>query len=125
MKRNFAFWIHYLMRLKPANSVFLLSVCCSLLAVLDLHAQEGKPQIEMEIMKSDPDPVSTSESDLRTNSKSVSPSTSKEITRDSLQIKPVKPVKSSEKTQEKEEDPLSFNFLYYIIEKFKLSDVID
>jgi hypothetical protein len=29
---------------------------------------------------------------------------------------------SAEKTQE---DPLSFNFLYYIIQKFKISDIVD
>lgn len=29
---------------------------------------------------------------------------------------------SSEKT---EEDPLSFNFLYFIIQKFKISDIVD
>ncbi len=33
---------------------------------------------------------------------------------------PTKP--SSEKT---EEDPLSFNFLYFIIQKFKISDIVD
>jgi len=26
---------------------------------------------------------------------------------------------------EKEEDPLSFNFLYFIIQKFKISDIVD
>lgn len=42
-------------------------------------------------------------------------------------LKPiVKPSKFGEKAgKEKQEDPLSFNFLYYIIEKFKLSDIIE
>ncbi len=33
-----------------------------------------------------------------------------------------KPSNSSEKVQG---DPLSFNFLYYIIQKFKISDIVD
>jgi hypothetical protein len=37
---------------------------------------------------------------------------------DNQQSKP----SSSEKT---EEDPLSFNFLYFIIQKFKISDIVD
>jgi hypothetical protein len=49
--------------------------------------------------------------------------------RDSVQVivKPApKPIKATEKsTKDKHEDPLSFNFLYYIIEKFKLSDIIE
>jgi hypothetical protein len=49
--------------------------------------------------------------------------------RDSVQVilKPAaKPPKGGEKgAKDKQEDPLSFNFLYYIIEKFKLSDIIE
>jgi hypothetical protein len=50
--------------------------------------------------------------------------------RDSLAVKPLviaKP-KSPEATTTKnktQEEPLSFNFLYYIIQKFKGSDVVD
>jgi hypothetical protein len=38
-----------------------------------------------------------------------------------------KPVRPAEGRNQKEEDPsvLSFNFLYYIIQKYKLSDIID
>jgi hypothetical protein len=48
--------------------------------------------------------------------------------RDSVQVilKPTpKATKTPEKSgsKDKQEDPLSFNFLYYIIEKFKLSDI--
>jgi hypothetical protein len=32
---------------------------------------------------------------------------------------------SSGRVKEGEEDPLSFNFLYFIIQKFKTSDIID
>lgn len=123
MKRNFAFWKHYLMRLKPANSVFLLCVFCTLVSTIQVNAQEGRP--EMDILRSDPDPVSISDSETKSVNKSTPIVTSKETQRDSVQVRPSKPIKAGEKTQEKEEDPLSFNFLYYIIEKFKLSDVIE
>ena len=33
--------------------------------------------------------------------------------------------KNSESTKKTEEDALSFNFLYYIIQKFKISDIVD
>ena len=38
--------------------------------------------------------------------------------------KPAEAVKAAGKNKN-EEDPLSFNFLYYIIQKFKASDIID
>jgi hypothetical protein len=40
--------------------------------------------------------------------------------------KSTEPLKSSSgRVKEGEEDPLSFNFLYFIIQKFKTSDIID
>jgi hypothetical protein len=123
MKRNFAFWHHYLMRLKPANSVFLLGVFCTLVSAIQVSAQEGRPEVD--VLRSDPDPVTISDSETKIVNKSTPLVTSKETQRDSVQVRPSKAIKANEKTEEKEEDPLSFNFLYYIIEKFKLSDVID
>lgn len=111
------------MRLKPLNSGLLLGVFCTLVSAIQVNAQEGRP--EMDILRSDPDPVSISDSETKVINKSTHVISTKEAQRDSVQVKPSRAVKSNEKTQEKEEDPLSFNFLYYIIEKFKLSDVID
>ena len=100
---------------------------CSLTA----SAQEGKGQGDIEpIVKetthNEPDPVLSSESESRNLNKVTPPAASaKEPLRDSIQVqvKVTKPTKSTEKEQK--EDPLSFNFLYYIIEKFKLSDIIE
>ena len=78
--------------------------------------------MEIEAMAKDfraePDPV---DPESKTSSK-----TSTIAARDSSsQSKAIKPVsKTSDKTT-KQEDPLSFNFLYYIIEKFKMSDMIE
>ena len=114
------------MRLKPFIFTFLV-VCCVLVYSYPVVAQEGRAQPEIEVtagLRSDPDPV-LSESEARNNAKpSVVIGTTKETQRDSVQVKALKPLKALEKV-EKEEDPLSFNFLYYIIEKFKLSDIIE
>jgi hypothetical protein len=62
--------------------------------------------------------------DSKTNSKSaVSSSSGRETTRDSVAVKPTVSKKTESKTQE--EDILSYNFLYYIIQRFKLSDIVD
>ena len=129
MKRNFAFWLHYLMRLRPTNSAFQLFLCSALTFSLAVsaQAQEDKSQAEIEatskeILKNEPDLTLPSESDSRVTKPVAVPT--REIQRDSTQTKFIKPVKAAEKP-EKEEDPLSFNFLYYIIEKFKLSDIME
>ncbi|MBX2941065.1 MAG: hypothetical protein KF860_01860 [Cyclobacteriaceae bacterium] len=53
-------------------------------------------------------------------------STPKSIQRDSTSLNSMKP-KANRKSsvEKKEEDPLSFNFLYYIIQKYKISDIVD
>ena len=112
------------MRLRPSICAFI--VCLALGYSYPVGAQEGKGQPEIEAtpsLRSEPDPPVVTESENRTNKVPVS-SVVKEAQRDSIQTKLVKPFKPAEKV-EKEEDPLSFNFLYYIIEKFKLSDIIE
>lgn len=113
----------YLMRLKP--SICAIFIVCSTLAYSHpVDAQEGKaqPEIEVTSLRSDPDPVL-----IESESRASKPTSLvvKEAPRDSAQIKLAKPFKSIEKVQKEEEDPLSFNFLYYIIEKFKMSDIIE
>lgn len=118
------------MILKPSNRAFvflLVGACC----FGKVNAQEGRLDSEAastrEAAKTDGDGGSTTfESEFKSSPKPITPvTTTKETSPDSVQVKTsVKPVKATEKTQ-KEEDPLSFNFLYYIIEKFKLSDMIE
>jgi hypothetical protein len=93
-----------------------------------VSAQEGRGQdvepMAKEAPHNEPDPILSSESESR-NLKVTPPVVSvREAARDSVQVKITKPTSKAEKDQ-KEEDPLSFNFLYYIIEKFKLSDIIE
>ena len=123
------------MRLKPLNSAILLIVGFTIASAITVNAQEDKPgELDSplkESMRNDADPV-LSDSEFRTGKPPTLVSSSKETVKDSaatvVPVKFVKPVKNLEKATEKaqkEEDPLSFNFLYYIIEKFKLSDIIE
>ena len=46
--------------------------------------------------------------------------------RDSVIVVPSKPQSTKKpNTDKKENDALSFNFLYYIIQKYKISDIVD
>ena len=65
---------------------------------------------------------------------SIAPNTGKDsivVAKPAVQIqkgKPEQPVKAAEKQQQQTKDDdsiLSFNFLYYIIEKYKLQDIVD
>ncbi|QOI96816.1 MAG: hypothetical protein HRU69_04600 [Flammeovirgaceae bacterium] len=49
----------------------------------------------------------------------------REVVRDSVTIKPSASRKSDTKNENPQDDILSFNFLYYIIQRFKLSDIVD
>ena len=102
-------------------------MCTALAFSVSANAQEEKSYAENEIVTRDarinPDPILSSEGESTPNKNVITAASTKETQPDSL-IRPVKPaIKVSEKIQE--EDPLSFNFLYYIIEKFKLSDIIE
>ena len=85
--------------------------------------QDNDPVLK-EIPRNEPDPLLTSESESRNTKTTLPAATVKESPRDSVQVKITKPTKAADK-EEKEQDPLSFNFLYYIIGKFKLSDIIE
>jgi len=81
-------------------------------------AQEDKTQSEIDyLMKDRTETPVIMESELRSD---------KKVARDTVLTRVTKPA-ATPKPQEKnqKEDPLSFNFLYYIIEKFKLSDIIE
>ena len=103
-------------------------MCGALTCTTLVRAQEGRmqdtdPTAIKETPRNEPDPLLSSESESR-NSKTLPASVAKESARDSVQVKIAKPTKPAEK-EEKGEDPLSFNFLYYIIGKFKLNDIIE
>jgi hypothetical protein len=136
---NFAFWQHYLMKLKSCHTVLLTAVLFTLSLPFSAFSQEDKVSFDSEIatkesLKQDPETPSGIENpETRTNKNSTTPTAQEPaVTRDAelKNAKPVvkaaeKPQKDDEKVQKEEDDPLSFNFLYYIIEKFKLSDIVE
>lgn len=141
MEVNFAFRQHYLMKLKTCHTPLLAAVFLTLVMPLGAFAQDDRAGFDeissKEIVKQDPETPSGSENnpEIRVN-KPVSVSSFQESPAISREIEPKtlkpstkaveKPLKEEEKVQKKEEeDPLSFNFLYYIIEKFKFSDIVE
>jgi hypothetical protein len=52
-------------------------------------------------------------------------SSSREHQPDSVVLKPASQQKPDAKNENTQTDILSFNFLYYIIQRFKLSDIVD
>jgi hypothetical protein len=52
-------------------------------------------------------------------------SSSRDHLRDSIAIKTAPQQKADAKNENAQNDILSFNFLYYIIQRFKLSDIVD
>ena len=115
------------MKLKPSIFACML-MCLALTSSFLVSAQEGKMQdtdpVVKETPRNEPDPLLNSESESRSTKNTLPATTARETVRDSVQVKITKPSKPIEK-EEKEQDPLSFNFLYYIIGKFKLNDIIE
>lgn len=128
------------MKHKTCNSAFLAVVFLTLFLPLSAFAQDDKLGFDAEnptkeVVKLDPDTPSGAEITEPRISKTPVP-TSSEVTAISREtelkaLKPAaKPVEKTQKEEDKvqkkdEEDPLSFNFLYYIIEKFKFSDIVE
>lgn len=127
------------MKLKSSHTVLLTAVLLTLLMPLGAFAQEEKFGSDAEIIIKEPirqdqeTPSGIENPETRTSKNSATYSSQEtSIIRDSelKNAKPViktveKPQKEDEKVQKEEQDPLSFNFLYYIIEKFKLSDIVE
>ncbi len=134
---NFAFRNHYPMKLKSFHSKLSCAVFAILLLAFNANAQENRGNYDQEGTKDNNNDANTAGEmlDSRLNrgfsSNPAQPQSETVILRDA-EIKnakpaaqPAKPAKEDPKTMKKEGDPLSFNFLYYFIEKFKLSDLLE
>ncbi len=110
------------MKHKPFYRI-VLAMYTVLAFCVSAKAQEEKSYSEGEIVTRDAridlDPITLAEGEPTPDKNTITVA----IKPDSLIVRPVKPIIKS--TDKVEEDPLSFNFLYYIIEKFKLSDIIE
>lgn len=114
------------MQIKLKFSIVLFLVAC--LFAFKANAQdEGQPQEVQELNQQHPELNLNDDKTLLmdVDTKTVrSQSNARDASVNNLKSKPDNQSKPSanEKT---EEDPLSFNFLYFIIQKFKISDIVD
>lgn len=126
------------MKLKTCHTALLTTVFFALLVPFGAFAQDSRAGFDIENatkdpLKQDQDNLGGGENtEIRSNTKSSTSSSGTEtvVVRDA-EMKTFKATPKTEKSPKeaekakKEEDPLSFNFLYYIIEKFKFSDIVE
>lgn len=127
------------MNLKSNHIAPLTAVLFALVLPFSGFAQEDKTNFEAEMpgqesAKQDQEtPSGTENPEVRINKAPANAAMHEgSVVRDT-ELKSTKPLaktvekiqKEDEKAQKEENDPLSFNFLYYIIEKFKLSDIVE
>jgi hypothetical protein len=127
------------MKLKSSHTALLQAVLFALLLPLSAFAQEEKVGFEADIptkeaFKQDQEtPSGIDNPETRVTKNSTAPVTQESTAIRDSEVKNSKPVprttektqKEDEKVRKEEDDPLSFNFLYYIIEKFKFSDIVE
>lgn len=127
------------MKLKSNYITPFATVVFTMLLPFGALAQEDKFNLDAEIAIKEPvrqdqeSPSGIDSPENRSGRNSITPSSQEPAAVRDSELKTVKavvkttekPQKDEEKVQKKEEDPLSFNFLYYIIEKFKFSDIIE
>lgn len=87
--------------------------------------QELKQQQHAEFLNLEDDKTLIMEVDSKTG-RVISPSTSsKENPSNASNAAQGKPKSDSKSAAKDKEDPLNFNFLYFIIQRFKISDIVD
>ncbi len=117
------------MQQKYLHSLVIVFALSGLL-VYSVQAQENIPNDpqEKEIKELNNHPELNLEDDktLLLESDGQKPSASLPISKEAVSVKQTTKSKSDKAHPDKEEeDALSFNFLYYIIQKFKISDIVD
>lgn len=115
------------MKLNLSHLLALVTFILTVSAVSSASAQDGAPANEYPELSPLQDPTLKEDKPLLYEPEGKS--TQKEQTVNTTPTSSVKPKgKSTEPAKaaaKNEEDALSFNFLYYIIQKFKISDIID
>lgn len=120
------------MRLNFLRFLGLTSLLLSL-AIVDASAQEGTPNNEIPDLVSHPELNLNDDKALLFEPERNSSSEKGVQNKEQIVVTPSKSakVKSGDSTQKTsasktpEEEALSFNFLYYIIQKFKISDIVE
>lgn len=125
------------MKLKTCHTALLTTVLFALLMPFGVSAQESRGGFDTENATKDPSKQDQDNlggienTEIRSNTKSSTSSSGTDVVVRDAEMKTFKATPKAEKSPKeaekakKEEDPLSFNFLYYIIEKFKFSDIVE
>ncbi len=105
-------------------------IALSGLLVYSVQAQENIPidpqEKEIKELNNHPELNLDDDKTLLLESEGQKPSTSQTISKETVTVNKSAKSKSDKAHPDKEEeDALSFNFLYYIIQKFKISDIVD
>ena len=105
-------------------------IALSGLLVYSVQAQENIPidpqEKEIKELSSHPELNLDDDKTLLLESEGQKPSASQPIQKEAVIVNKSAKSKSDKAQPDKEEeDALSFNFLYYIIQKFKISDIVD
>lgn len=116
------------MNQKFTHLFFTVFAFCAML-VFSARAQEHSPvtdptEVEIKELSSHPELNLNEDKTLLLESSEHQKPHGAVVTREQALSKPSK-AKVDKPAEKEEEDALSFNFLYYIISKFKYSDIVD
>ncbi|MCX8490668.1 MAG: hypothetical protein ORN54_06330 [Cyclobacteriaceae bacterium] len=104
-------------------------IALSGLLVYSVQAQENIPNDpqEREIKEPNNHPELNLDDDktLLLESDGQRPSNNHPVSKEAVTVSKSAKSKTDKTNPDKEEDAMSFNFLYYIIQKFKISDIVD
>ena len=114
------------MKVNFSQLLAIITITLTVFTVNSVFAQEGSPINETPELG----PPAFSDPSTREEKPLLSePEGKSTLQKEQSAITPVPKTKGKNseptKTSKTEEDALSFNFLYYIIQKFKISDIVD
>ncbi|NOS92718.1 MAG: hypothetical protein HOP30_12405 [Cyclobacteriaceae bacterium] len=117
------------MNQKFTHLFFTVFAFCAML-VYSAQAQENPPagdpaEVDIKELNSHPELNLNEDKTLLLESTEHQKPHGVVVTREQAVAKPSKAKAEKPADKEEEEDALSFNFLYYIISKFKYSDIVD
>ncbi|MBS1488213.1 MAG: hypothetical protein JST43_11555 [Bacteroidetes bacterium] len=100
-------------------SIFALVLLCKNVAV----AQERQPETEGQDISAYPELNLNEDKTLLIEVEAKQPKTASSVRETIVPASSAK--KADQQVKPNEKDPLSFNFLYFIIQRFKFSDIVD
>lgn len=116
------------MQQKYLHSLVVVIALSGLLAY-SVQAQENIPidpqEKEIKELNNHPELNLDDDKTLLLESEDQKPNASQPILKEAVTSKSAKSKSEKAHADKEEEDALSFNFLYYIIQKFKISDIVD